>query len=122
MNKQFICIKLFLIIITSWWSIVLFSNDHLFRDRAELFYVFKKVGTQDHWASVFLVSLLLYILGFVWEKIFIQKLSFFFSFFLYGTMSAGFILSKNPLSTGLGIYIGIAFLALCALRDVDDNE
>ena len=119
-NKRFI--DFFLIVITGWWSIVLFLNERLFQDLPELFYTFQKVGNQNQWVSVFLLSLLFHLLGLLWGKSFIHKVALMFATFLYGTMAAGFILSKQPLSTGVGVYFAISLLALWGLREVKDHE
>ncbi|WP_210607853.1 hypothetical protein [Priestia flexa] len=122
MYKHYRFIELFLVVITSWWLIVLSLNQTLFHDRPELFYTFEKVGNQTQWTSVFLLSLLFHLLGLVWEKSFVHKVALIFSTFLYGTIAAGFILSKQPLSTGVGVYFAISLLALWGLREVKSND
>ncbi|MCY8233408.1 hypothetical protein [Priestia endophytica] len=122
MEKRNVFIEMFLILITAWWSMVLVVNDKLFHNRPEFFYTFQEIGNEAKWASIFILSLISLILGLVWRKAWMRKISLLSSTFLYGMMAAGFILAKQPLNTGVGVYFAIALLALWGTRDVKDDE
>lgn len=122
MRKQIPVIELFLTIITGWWAIALLLNDKLFESRPELFYTFQKVANEEPWGSIFVLISISLILGLIDGQIWLRRLSLVATTFLYGLMTAGFILSKQPLSTGIGVYFAIAVLSLWRLREVKEDE
>ena len=110
-------------IVSIWWAIVLFTNDRLFDQIPGYFRVFKKIIVNESgWAIFFLSAALVKIIGIVLENRTIRLIGLYMSVFLYAVISAGYILSKEPLQPGTGIHFVLMVFALWAIREVKGHE
>lgn len=110
--------ELCLSIVSLWWAFVLANNDNMFDNIPVLFRSFEKIMNEDGWAFVFIVAAAAKVLGILFNRFWLRKWGLVMSMSLYGLISAGFILSKEPMSTGTGTYFALCVLAAWALREV----
>lgn len=111
-------IELGLSIVSLWWAVFLWFNDDVFKNIPDLFIVFARVAPEKGWACIFVTAALIKILGILYQKWKLRRLGLTMSFFLYGLISAAFILSEEPLSHGTGTHFVLCIFALYALREV----
>ena len=67
-------IDLFLSIISIWWAICLFSNQHMFDHVPNLFRVFANISQEDGWGLYFLVAAFVKVIAIVTENIKLRKI------------------------------------------------
>lgn len=106
----------FLSLISLWWAIVLFNQDNFFRVPK----VYEGLATLGKygWGCVFLVAAFMKILGILLEKRWLRRGGLTFSMFLYGLISAGYILAGDVMNTGTGVYFALSVLAAYECREV----
>ena len=110
-------------IVSIWWAIVLYTNSDLFNQIPGFYRIFKKViPNESGWAIFFLIAAMVKILGIVIENKGIRLIGLYMSVFLYAVISAGYILSKEPLQPGTGIHFVLMIFALWAIREVKGHE
>lgn len=111
-------IELCLSIVSIWWALVLANNDRMFDNIPVLYRPFEKLTDESGWAFIFIVAAGTKVFGILGNVFWLRKLGLSLSITLYGLISAGFILSKEPFSTGTGTYFALCILAIWALREV----
>lgn len=114
-------IELGLSLVSLWWAVFLWANDDVFLGIPDLFIVFAQIAPEKGWACIFTAAALIKILGILYQRWKLRRLGLTLSFFLYGVISAGFILSDEPLSHGTGTYFVLCIFALYGLREVQPN-
>ncbi len=78
---------------------------------------------ENGWGYIFLIAFIVHVLSLVWEENhWIRKVALLLAAFLFSLISAAFILSQDPFSTGTGIYFAISILALWGLREVKRSD
>lgn len=105
-------------LVSIWWAVFLWTNDEVFEKLPRLFTTFEKVAPEKYWSFVFLAAALIKIIGILNHSFFFRRIGLTMSFVLYGVITAGFILSKEPLSHGTGTHFVLCIFALYALREV----
>ena len=106
-------------IVSIWWAVVLFLNDSLFNQIPGFYLMFSKITAKESgWGIFFLVAAMVKMLGIVIENRSIRLAGLYMSVFLYGVISAGYILSDEPLQPGTGIHFVLMIFALWAVREV----
>lgn len=115
-------IELFLSIISLWWACICFGNPHLFDNLPEFYVVFAKVSQEVGWGCVFVAAAAIKVLGILLQKSWMRKLGLTMSAFLYGLISAGFILSGHFLVHSTGTYFALSVLAIWGIREVNEND
>lgn len=118
MKSQIPIIELFLSIISLWWAFICFSNPHLFDHIPQMLNVFAKVSQEVGWGFVFISAALIKILGILLQKYWIRRVGLLLSALLYGLITAGLILSKEPLTHSTGTYFAMTVLAMWGAREV----
>ncbi|MCU6603842.1 hypothetical protein OCO53_25715 [Peribacillus frigoritolerans] len=108
-------------IVSIWWSIFLWVNEDLFNDVPDLFIVFAEFAPEKGWACIFIAAALIKVLGLLYQKLWLRRIGLSMSFFLYGLISAAFILSDEPLSHGTGTHFVLCIFALYAIREVKSH-
>lgn len=116
--KKVPIIELCLSIVSIWWAFVLANNDRMFDNIPVLFRPFERIMDESGWAFVFIVAAGTKVFGILSNRFWLRKLGLTLSIALHGLICAGFILSKEPLSTGTGTYFALCVLAIWALREV----
>lgn len=116
--KKLPIIELCLSIVSIWWAFVLANNDHMFDNIPVLFRPFEKIMDESGWAFVFIVAAGTKVVGILFNRFWLRKWGLILSMSLYGLITAGFILSSEPISTGTGTYFALCVLAAWALREV----
>lgn len=105
-------------IISIWWAIVLFNRDEFFRVPK----VFEPLAViEQGWGFIFLLAAFTKVIGILTEKVWLRKLGLTFSAFLYGLISAGYILSGATMNTGTGVYFALSVLAIWQIREVKSH-
>jgi len=112
-------IELFLSVVTTWWAIILFVSATLLDDTPKQLKTFAKLG-EDGWGFVFVATTLILILGIILDNVTLRKFGLFLSFFLFGLITAGFILT-DPIRTATGTYFGICMLSMWGIREVGER-
>ena len=115
-------IELFLSIISLWWACICFGNPHLFDSLPDLYIVFAKISQEVGWGCIFILAAATKIFGILLEKNWMRKLGLTMSAFLYGIISAGFILSGHFLVHSTGTYFALSVLAIWGIREVTERD
>lgn len=111
-------IELFLSIISLWWAFICFSNPHLFDQIPQMLNVFAKISQETGWGCVFIMAALIKVLGILLQKYWLRRIGLFLSMLLYGLITAGFVLSKEPFTHSTGTYFALTVLAMWGAREV----
>jgi hypothetical membrane protein len=72
------------------------------------------------WGFVFVATTVLLLLGVILENPALRKFGLFLCFFLFGMITAGYILS-DPFRTATGTYFAICLLSIYGTREVGDR-
>jgi hypothetical protein len=112
-------IELFLVIVTVWWSIILFNNITMLDNTPYLLKGLAEPG-ELVWGVIFVLTTVILLLGVVLESFALRKLGLFLCFFLYGLITAGYILA-DPFRTATGTYFAICLLSIYGTREVGDR-
>lgn len=118
--KKVPIIELFLSIISFWWAAILFLNHNMFDNVPSIYERFAAIQEYG-WGFIFVTAALFKILGILLENYWLRRIGLSFSFFLYGLISAGYILSSQPLNPGTGVHFALCVLAVWELREVRLN-
>lgn len=117
--KKIPIIELFLSLISTWWAIVLFSNEQML-NRVPKHFEPLAILQENGWAIIFMVAAFVKVLGILTERFWLRRIGLTFSMFLYGLICAGYILSSDVLNTATGVYFALSVLSLWALREVKE--
>ncbi|MGV7002542.1 hypothetical protein ACWA2C_28295 [Priestia megaterium] len=122
MTRRIPIIELFLSIISLWWAFICFTNNHLFDNLPDLYVIFAEVSQETGWGFVFVTAAAIKIFGILLQKKWMRKLGLTMSAFLYGIISAGFILSGHVLVHSTGTYFALSVLAIWGIREVVERD
>jgi hypothetical protein len=112
-------IELFLTIITFWWSFILFRTMTMLDNTPRLLKGFAKLGEMG-WGFIFVAAAVILLLGVILEKNALRKFGLMLCFFMYGLITAGYILA-DPINTATGTYFAICLLSIYGMREVGDR-
>jgi hypothetical protein len=113
-------IEMFLSIVSIWWAIILFLSFGMLNNVPKQLKPFAKLGEMG-WGYVFVATTLILILGVILNNRMLRKFGLLLCFFLYGMITAGFILS-DPIRTATGTYFAICLLSIYGLREVGETN
>lgn len=116
--KKIPIIEAGLSIVSVWWSIIMFTNNKLFDHVPSLFSFFVEISQETGWGIFFLCAAFVKLLGLILEHIRLRLIGLYMSAFLYSLISAGYILSQNPMQPGTGIHFVLMIFAFYAIREV----
>jgi len=113
-------IELFLSIVSAWWAVILFLSMGMLQNTPKQLKAFAKLGEMG-WGFVFVATTLILILGVILENKILRKFGLMLCFFLFGLITAGFILS-DPIRTATGTYFAICLLSIYGMREVGESD
>jgi len=114
-------IELFLSIISLWWAFICFTNNHLFDNLPDFYIIFAEISQEFGWGCIFVLAAAIKVFGILLKKSWMRRLGLTMSAFLYGIISAGFILSGHVLVHSTGTYFALSVLAIWGIREVNEN-
>jgi hypothetical protein len=112
-------VEMFLVLVSTWWAFILFITPYMFNNVPKQMRGLAKLG-ETGWGFVFVATTLILILGVLLENAVLRKFGLFLCFFLFGTITAGFILTE-PIRTATGTYFAICLLSMWGIREVGDR-
>lgn len=118
--KKIPIIEAGLSLVSIWWAIIMFTNDNLFDNVPSLFTFFVKISQEKGWGLFFLCAAFIKLLGLVLEHRKLRIIGLYMSAFIYSLISAGYILSQNPMQPGTGIHFVLMIFAFYAIREVKE--
>lgn len=121
MKRKIPILEAGLSIISIWWAIILFTRDDLFNHVPSPLMFFSDLAPEKGWAIFFLVAAFLKLIGLATDKKTVRLIGLYMSVFLYGLISAGYILSPRPIAPSTGIHFVLVIFALWAIREVKTN-
>jgi MFS-type transporter involved in bile tolerance (Atg22 family) len=107
-------------IVTTWWAVILFMSFGMLNHVPTQLKVFARLGEMG-WGYVFVTTTLILILGVILDSNKLRKLGLMICFFIYGLITAGFILA-DPIRTATGTYFAICILSVYGIREVGEDD